>query len=82
VACKDALSRFGQRLKKFLWRKAGTRESRAYLFAEMLKSLLLGQKDKAVSQTQYGKGRTRFQAKVLAELLWNAELSLLTNLRN
>jgi len=47
----------------------------------MLKSLLFRQEDKAVSQTQYGKGRTRSQPKVLAELLWDGELSLLTDLR-
>jgi len=48
----------------------------------MLKSVLLRQKNKAVSQTQYGKGRTRSQPKVLAELLWDGELTLLTDLRS
>jgi hypothetical protein len=48
----------------------------------MLKSLLFRQKDKAVSQTQHGKGRTRSQPKVLAELLWDGELSLLTDPRS
>jgi len=44
--------------------------------------MLLRQKNKAVSQTQYGKGRTRSQPQVLAELLWHGELSLLTYLRS
>src|SRR5438477_11133126 len=48
----------------------------------MLKSLLFRQKDKAVSQAQYGKGGTRSQPKVLTELLWDGELTLLTDLRS
>jgi len=48
----------------------------------MLKSLLFWQKDKAVSQTQYGKRCTRCQPKIPAELLWDGELTLLTDLRS
>ncbi len=43
-------------------------------------SRLLWKKNEAVSQTQYGKWRTRSQPKVLAELLWDGELSLLADL--
>jgi hypothetical protein len=82
MARKDALSRFRQRGQNCFWRKTGTRESRSYLFAEMFKTLLLWQKNETVSQTQYGKGRTRAQTKVLAKLLWDRELSLLTDLRS
>jgi len=46
----------------------------------MLKALLFWQKNEAIPQTQYGEGRTRSQTKVLAELLRDGELSLLTDL--
>jgi hypothetical protein len=79
---KDVPSRFRQCGQNCFWRKASTRESRSYLFAEMFKTLLLWQKNETVSQTQYGKGCTRSQTKVLAELLWDRELALLTDLRS
>ena len=46
----------------------------------MLKALLLWQKNEAIPQAQYGKRRTGPQTKVLAELLWDGKLSLLTDL--
>lgn len=61
MARKDALPRFRQRRQNCIWRKASTGESRAYLFAEILKTLLLGQKNEAVPQAQYRKRRTRSQ---------------------
>ncbi len=48
----------------------------------MFKPLLLWQKNEAVPQTQHGKGRTRSQAKVLAKVLWDGKLPLLTDLRS
>src|SRR5262245_9686157 len=47
----------------------------------MFKALLLRQKNQAVAQTQDGEGRTRAQPKVLAKLLGDCELSLLSDLR-
>ena len=61
MARKDALPRFRQRRQNCIWRKASNGESRAYLFAEMLKTLLLRQKNEAVPQAQHRKGRTRSQ---------------------
>ncbi len=82
MARKDTLSCFRQRCQDCFRRKPSTRESRSYLFAEMLKPLLLWQKNEAISQTQYGKGCTRSQPQVLAELLWHGELSFFTYLRS
>jgi len=47
----------------------------------MLKTLLLRQKNETVPQTQYGKGCTGSQTKVLAELFWDRKLPLLTDFR-
>ena len=69
MARKDALPRFGQRRQNCFWRKASTGESRAYLSAEMLKTLLLWQKNEAVPQTQYGKRGSGSQTEVLPKLL-------------
>src|ERR1700694_2587514 len=82
MARKDALSRFRQRGQNCFWSQASTRESRSYPLAEMFKTLLLWQKNETVSQTQYCKGRTRSQTKILAELLWDRQLALLTDLRS
>lgn len=82
MARKDTLSRFRQRRQNCFWLEASTRESRAHMFAKTVETLLLWQKNEAVPQTQYGKGCTRSQAKVLPETLWDRELSLLADLRS
>src|SRR5215471_7104799 len=81
VACKNALSRFRQCRQGCFRCKTGTRKRGTHPFTEMFKALLLRQKNQAVAQTQDGEGRTRAQPEVLAKLLRDCELSLLTDLR-
>ena len=52
MACEHALSRFGQRGQNRFRGNARTSESRRHLFAEMLKTLLLWQKNEPIAQTQ------------------------------
>jgi hypothetical protein len=52
----------------------------AHPLAQMLKALLLRQKDEAIPKPQNRKGRAVSQPKILAELFGNGELTLLANL--
>jgi hypothetical protein len=56
-------------------------EFRTHPLAQMLKTLLLRQKDQAISQPQNRKGRAISQPEILAELFGNGKLPLLANLR-
>jgi hypothetical protein len=76
VAGENAFSRFWQSGQDRFGRQSSNSQSRTYALAEIVEALLLRQKNKAITQTQYCKGGSCAQSQVLAKFFRNGELTL------